>query len=191
MNKNSFIQAALVLTVALVSLMYFIVSKNYEFIVYVFILVLFLGFVIYSDRWFDYPKVATWGLMIWAVLHMAGGAVYIGGIRLYDIVLVYLAGEPYNFLKYDQFMHFYSYLVVGVLVYSIFKKYLKKENVLTTILVILSVLGFGTFYELIEFSTVVMFATTGVGGYYNLVLDLLFNLLGAIVGVLVGIKLKR
>lgn len=74
-----------------------------------------------------------------------GGAVYIGGVRLYDLVLLPLIGEPYNFLKYDQFMHFYTYLVIGVLVYFIFKKYFKKENTLTTILVIFAVSGIGPF----------------------------------------------
>ena len=190
MNKNSLFQMILISIVALVSLVYFIVSANYEFIVYVFVLVLFFGFVIYSDRFFGYPKVATWGLMVWAVLHMAGGAVYIGGVRLYDLMFLPLVGEPYNILKYDQFMHFYTYLVIGVLVYFIFKKYLKSENVLTTALVVFAVSGIGAFYELVEFSTVVMFANTGVGGYYNLVLDILFNFVGAVSGVLVGKRLS-
>lgn len=190
MNRNSLIQFVLVSIVALISLVYFVISANYEFIVYVFVLVLFFGFIIYSDRWFGYPKVATWGLMVWAVLHMAGGAVYIGGVRLYDLVLLPLIGEPYNILKYDQFMHFSTYLVIGILVYFIFKKYFKSENVLTTILVVFTVSGIGAFYELIEFSTVVMFANTGVGGYYNLVLDILFNFVGAVIGVLVGKRLS-
>jgi uncharacterized membrane protein YjdF len=189
MNKNSLIQLVLISIVALISLVYFTVSANYEFIVYVFVLALFFGFVIYSDRWFGYPKVATWGLMVWAVLHMAGGAVYIGGTRLYDLMLLPLMGEPYNILKYDQFMHFYTYLVIGVLVYFIFKKYLKSENVLTTLLIVFAVSGIGAFYELIEFSTVVMFAHTGVDGYYNLILDILFNFVGAVAGVLVGRKI--
>ncbi len=190
MNRNSLIQLVLISIVALISLVYFIVSANYEFIVYVFVLVLFFGFIIYSDKWFGYPKVATWGLMVWAVLHMAGGAVYIGGVRLYDFMLLPLIGEPYNILKYDQFMHFYTYLVIGVLVYFILKKYLKKENALTTIVAIFAVSGIGAFYELIEFSTVVMFANTGVGGYYNLVLDILFNFVGAVSGVLVGRRMS-
>jgi hypothetical protein len=188
MDKNSIVQSILVAIIALVSLIYFVSTGNYEFIVYVFILVLFFSFIIYSDRLFKYPKVATWGLIVWAFLHMAGGAVYIKGVRLYDLILVPIIGEPYNLLKYDQFMHFYSYMVVGILIYSIFKKYLKKENALTTILVILTIGGIGAFYELLEFSTVVMFASTGVGGYYNIALDLLFNFFGSIAGVLIGIK---
>ena len=129
--------------------------------------------------------------MAWAVIHMGGGAFYIKGIRLYDIILIHLIGELYNILRVDQFMHFYIYLIIGILIYSILKKYLKKENSLTTILVIFAVMGIGAFYELIEFSTVVMFTATGVGGYYNNSLDLFFNFLGAIMGVLIGRRLKR
>ena len=191
MNRNSLIQSVLVFIVALISFIYFTITSNYEFIIYVFVLIFFLFFIIYSDRWFQYPKIATWGLIVWAVLHMAGGAFYIRGTRLYDLILVPLVGEPYNILKYDQLIHFYVYLVIGILVYSILKKYFKTENILTSVLAILTVLGIGAFYELIEFATVVMFASTGVGGYYNLSLDILFNLLGSIAGVLVGIKLKH
>jgi uncharacterized membrane protein YjdF len=191
MKKSSLIQAILIFLIALTSLAYFIYSSNYEFIVYVFVLVAFFYFIIYSDKWFKYPRIATWGLVIWAILHMAGGAIYIKGIRLYDIILIPLLGEPYNLFKYDQFMHFYTYLVIGILTYSILKEYFKKENALTIILAIFMVLGIGSFYELVEFSTVVMFTATGVGGYYNLMLDLFFNFLGSIAGILVGIRLKQ
>ena len=189
MNKNSLAQFILVSIISLVSLVYFVINSNYEFIVYVFVLFLFFYFIVRSDEKFNYPKTATWGLMVWAVLHMAGGAIYIGGIRLYDLVLVSFIGEPYNILKYDQAMHFYTYLIIGILVYSILREYFRKENILTTILVIFAASGIGAFYELLEFSTVVMFSHTGVGGYYNLILDILFNFVGAVFGVLIGRKL--
>lgn len=191
MDKNSLIQSIIVFFVSITSLIYFISTSNYEFILYVFVLVAFVYFVIYSNKWFEYPKVAIWGLMAWAVIHMAGGAFYIKGVRLYDIILYPLVGEPYNILRVDQFMHFYIYLIIGILIYSIFKKYLKKENKLTTILATFAVLGIGAFYEIIEFSTVVMFTATGVGGYYNNSLDLFFNFLGAIMGILIGKRMKR
>lgn len=190
MNKNSLAQLILVSIVSVVSLLYFVFSANYEFIVYVFVLLLFFGFVVYSDRKFGYPKVATWGLMVWAVLHTAGGAVYIGGVRLYDLVLLPLIGEPYNILKYDQVMHFYVCLIIGILVYSILRKYFRKDDTLTAILVIFATSGIGAFYEIVEFSTVVMFDSTGVGGFYNLMLDLCFNFLGAVAGVLIGKKIS-
>lgn len=189
MDKNSLVQLILISIVSLVSLIYFVWSANYEFIIYVFVLFGFFCFVVYSDKRFGYPKIATWGLMIWAVLHMAGGAIYIKGTRLYDLILWDFVGEPYNILKYDQVIHFYTYFIIGILVYSILRKYFKKESFLSDLLVVFAASGIGAFYEIVEFSTVVIFAHTGVGGFYNLMLDLCSNFLGAAVGVLVGKKL--
>ena len=191
MNKYSLAQLVLISVVSLTSLVYFAWSANYEFIIYVFVLFAFFYFIIRSDKRFEYPKVATWGLMVWAILHMAGGAVYVGGIRLYDLLLLDLIGEPYNILRYDQTIHFYAYLIIGILVYSILRRYFKEEDFLSTLLVVFAASGIGAFYEIVEFSTVVLFAYTGVGGFYNLMLDLCFNFLGAVCGVLTGKAIFR
>jgi hypothetical protein len=51
-------------------------------------------------------------------------------------------------------------------------------------------LGAGALNEIIEFAATVIFPDTGVGGYVNNSLDLVFNLLGAVVAMAV-IKLKE
>lgn len=45
-------------------------------------------------------------------------------------------------------------------------------------------MGLGALNEVSEFSAVMAFSRTGVGGYYNIVLDLTFNLIGAAGAVL-------
>jgi len=45
-------------------------------------------------------------------------------------------------------------------------------------------MGISALNEVIEFSTVVFFNSTGVGGYYNNALDLVFNAIGAAIAVL-------
>ena len=47
-------------------------------------------------------------------------------------------------------------------------------------LIVLGGMGIGALNEIIEFAAVVIFGQTGVGGYWNTALDLVFNLLGAI-----------
>lgn len=55
---------------------------------------------------------------------------------------------------------------------------------------ILAVSGVGAIYEIIEFTMVILFnVAEAVGGYYNTLLDLCFNFLGAILGTLVSRRL--
>ena len=58
------------------------------------------------------------------------------------------------------------------------------------LVVALASMGLSVVNELIEFSTVVYIGSTGVGGYVNTLLDLLFNSLGAVCGALVA-RLRR
>ncbi|MEK6824495.1 MAG: hypothetical protein AABY02_01455, partial [Nanoarchaeota archaeon] len=48
--------------------------------------------------------------------------------------------------------------------------------------VALASMGLSVINELVEFGAVVFIEKTGVGGYFNTSLDLLFNTLGAVVG---------
>ena len=45
-------------------------------------------------------------------------------------------------------------------------------------------MGFGALNEVVEFAAVAFFGQTGVGGYWNTALDLVFNMLGAIVATI-------
>ena len=52
------------------------------------------------------------------------------------------------------------------------------------LLIVLMSSGLGAINEILEFIAVVTMPETGVGGYHNTMLDLCFNLLGGILGVL-------
>ena len=57
------------------------------------------------------------------------------------------------------------------------------------IIIILAGSSIGAINEIIEFSTVILFdAGHAVGGYYNTLLDLVFNFVGAIVAVILVTK---
>jgi putative membrane protein len=52
-------------------------------------------------------------------------------------------------------------------------------------------MGLSVVNELIEFAAVVVSPSTGVGGYVNTLLDLLFNTLGAVSGAVIHRLIKK
>ena len=168
---------------------YFLLRGNLEFLVYAATLFPLMWIIAKTDKFFDYSKLAKWGFAVWMMSHMAGGSLYFGGTRLYDIVFPQLIGAPYHILKYDQTIHVLCYFVITLFIYSIVirmssKPKTKRDKFLIFFITFLSSAGIGALNEIIEFGTVVFFGSTGVGDYYNNALDLVFNVLGAIIALL-------
>ena len=170
----------------------FLSRKNYEFLIYVGVIVFFLLVIVSSNRKINYPNGILWGLTIWSLLHMSGGGIYIGGQKLYATMMLPLIGEPYNILRYDQFVHFVGFWVATLVVYHLLKKSLtsKRHWISLSIVVVMAGLGLGALNEIVEFTATVILPETGVGGYVNTSLDLVSNLLGAI-GAMIYIRLKE
>jgi putative membrane protein len=165
------------------------VAKNYEFLGYWVVLVALFFFVVKLDEKFNFPLFSIWLFAIWAMLHMAGGLIKIGTTRLYDLILIPILEDPYFILKYDQLIHAYCYVAISILVYFILKKYVINKKALFTISVVVA-FGIGALNEIIEFGMVIFAdAAAAVGGYYNNALDLVFNLIGAVIGSLFAGKL--
>lgn len=188
-NNLAFILSAIVLFIASV---YFIAQGNTEFIIYVVTLAVLIIVLYITDRYFNFLSQAKWGFFIWMVLHMAGGSLYFWGTRLYDIILIPIAGSPYNILKYDQFVHFFCYIIMTLLMYSILIKITDKKpnKIIFFIILVLAASSVGALNEIIEFVAVIVFEGSGVGGYYNTAIDLVANLLGSIFAVLYMIFFK-
>ena len=164
----------------------FIFAGNYEFIIYIVVAGLLYLAILLLDKKYTFPIISVWLFAIWIVFHMLGGAVYLGGTRLYDILLIniYNGGGEFIILKYDQVMHIYSFLVIGTIIYHILKNHFKKGQVQALIiLTILATLGVSLLNEVVEFATVIFAnGAEGVGGYYNTALDMVFNVVGATLG---------
>lgn len=129
---------------------------------------------------------------LWLVMHTLGGLASFDGVRFCDLILFDLIGEPYYVLRYDQLAHFYCYLVMSVLMWSVVSK-ITRENANTMVVCVVTILAassIGALNEVIEFVAVVMLGTDGVGGYTNTAIDLVANLLGAIVGTLYMVSRK-
>lgn len=173
--------------------MIFLFNGNYEFLTYTLTIGILIYVLIKMDKKFYFSQIAKWGFSVWLLLHFLGGSIRIESVKLYDSILIDIVGDPLYIFRYDQFMHFFCYLVFAFFIYSIITPYLKnKVNKWTLFLIAVLVgEGVGGINEVIELSTVVFLHSTGVGNYFNNALDLVFNLIGAMVGTWIAIKTDR
>ena len=172
--------------------LYFIFKKNFEFLTYTVTIGLLIALIATTSLKFKYPGLAKYGFSVWLLMHLLGGATHINGIRLYDVILIKMVESPLSILRYDQFVHTFCYFVIALFMLAIVKYYSKegKKNIFAIgLITVLAAVGIGAINEIIEFSTVVFFnAGAAVGDYYNNALDLVFNLIGALIAVLVSKK---
>jgi putative membrane protein len=164
----------------------FLSRENYEFLIYIGVIVFFLLLIIFTNKKVNYPNDLLWGLTVWSILHMIGGGIFIGGKTVYSLMLIPIIGEPYNIFKYDQLVHFIGFGIATLLMYHLLKPSLQKNKswISLSIVVIMAGLGVGALNEIIEFLATVIMPETGVGGYENTAIDLVANLFGAIVAMI-------
>jgi hypothetical protein len=165
----------------------FLKQENYEFIIYI-IIVLFFGLVVFvSHKHIQYPTSILWGLSLWAFLHMAGGGIIVNGAVLYKYMLAHWIGEPFNILKYDQVIHVYGFFITTLVSYYLIKPFLSKKTSFLRLAIVLTMagLGFGALNEIVEFIATVTVPETNVGGYTNTSLDLVADLIGALLALVI------
>ena len=177
--------AALIFTVTYVVVFggLFLAAGNAEFVWYVITLVLFLGLIAATQRVAQCPAFILWGLSLWGLIHMAGGGVRVGDGVLYSYVVLPLVGDGESVvLKYDQIVHFYGFGVATLVLWHVLRRNFPALDGTKTIyaFAVLGSMGLGVLNELIEFTAVLAFPDTNVGGYYNTALDMVFNTLGAL-----------
>tara|TARA_Y100000310_G_scaffold225672_1_gene227720 strand:+ start:16447 stop:17025 length:579 start_codon:yes stop_codon:yes gene_type:complete len=161
-----------------------LIKGNYEFLFYL-VVVFFLTWVVYkAHKKVKFPLYVLWHLFIWATLHLAGGNIYIKGIKLYEYMIFNIIGDPYNILKYDQAVHIYGFFVATLAIYYVLKPLLQKNhNRWTALTIVVVMAGLGAVNEIVEFIATVITPSTGVGGYINNALDLVTDLIGAIIAI--------
>jgi hypothetical protein len=177
-----------VLAYVLAFAVFYINIQNYEFLWYVGVLVFFFLLIALTLHRSKFDYLVLWGLAIWGLLHMAGGGVRIGDGVLYgwEIIKLINIGDTY-ILKFDQFVHAFGFCVTTLVTWHLLKPYLGRNvnyKIIYPLIVAVS-MGLGALNEIVEFAAVVVFPETGVGGYFNTGLDLIFNMLGAIIGAVI------
>lgn len=157
-----------------------ILNKNPEFLYYIIIMTLLVIIAVRYHRKLHLPASVLTGFSIFGLLHVAGGNLFINSKRLYDLWLIK------GVLKYDNLVHFIALFFITIASYSLLRPHLDKKikhnKFLLLLLFILISLGIGVFQEILEFGAVIFFnAAERVGNYVNNALDLVFNLIGAVV----------
>ncbi len=170
----------------LIFLYIFIQRKNYEFVGYIVVVSLILILILYTNKKVNYPNIVLWGLTLWGIMHMCGGGILFnnGTMKLYAVILIPLTSLEYSIFRYDQLVHIIGFGVSTLIMYSILKAHINfkaKGKVALGIVVIMAGLGVGAINEIIEFTATVIVPETGVGGYINNSLDLVADLLGALI----------
>ncbi len=174
--------------------LYFIRTGEKEFLLYVgvVVMVFVLMFATLHRTKFSYPVLA--GMSLWGLFHMAGGGLVVNGEMLYSLHLIPIVdlGEEMFILKFDQAVHFWGFGVTTLLAYDLLRHYLNDRSNYAVVypLLVLIGMGLGSLNEIVEFFAVLAFPETGVGGYGNTSLDMVFNSLGAIAAVII-IHFKR
>jgi len=160
--------------------LYYVWIKNFEFLWYVAVLLFFIFLIGGTLHKTKLNPISLWGLSVWGFLHMAGGGIKIGSGVLYGLVLFpFVQKGEMTILKYDQVVHAFGFAVATLVISELLAPYSKEKGKMFYFVSALAGMGLGAINEIVEFVAVLVFPKTGVGGYYNTALDLVFNALGA------------
>ncbi|NQU39897.1 MAG: DUF2238 domain-containing protein [Lentisphaerae bacterium] len=164
----------------------FLARQNYEFIIYVGVIIFFFCLVGISIKKVNYTLASLVGLTVWAAMHLAGGGLMVGGGRLYDVILIRLSAT-YPIWRYDQLVHVWGFGASTLVMFSLLSGLLKKpagNPVAVGIVLVMAGLGVGALNEILEFVVSLSVPQSGVGGYINTSLDLCADLVGSVLGLL-------
>ena len=174
---------------------YFLQDLNFEFVIYVVVIVVIIGATLSTTAHTRFPAWQLWLLSFWGLLHILGGAVATpdGVLFAYKIYPFFNGGGDFYILKYDQVVHAYLYGTVAVMAYHVLRNVLGVATRTGWVIIsaILISVGISALNEIMEFLIAVNMDKNGVGGYENSMLDLIFNLGGAVVAVTALVLLRR
>jgi uncharacterized membrane protein YjdF len=165
-----------------------LLSGNGEFIFYIVVMLVLAGVVLYVHSSINLTTPLVWCLVAWGAMHMAGGLVPlpeswpING----DQRILYSWWLIDDTLKYDQITHAFGF---GTTCWLCWHALVRVTNgtiqpsfgVLS--LCVFAATGLGALNEIIEFVATLM-GPTNVGGYVNTALDLVANLVGAVIAAI-------
>ena len=168
-------------------------TGNGEFVFYIVVMVVLAAVVGVVHFSIGLPESALWALSIWGLAHMAGGLITVpagwptNGPNqvLYSLWLI-----P-DRLKYDQVVHAYGFGVTTWICWLGLQASLSRSGIDAVptagrlVLAWAAGQGFGALNEVIEFAATLLVPETNVGGYRNTGWDLVANLVGATLAVII------
>ncbi|MEW4487186.1 DUF2238 domain-containing protein [Thalassoglobus sp. JC818] len=175
-------------------------SGKMEFVIYVGVMGVLLGPVLWLHHQVRLHPLALWGLSLWGFAHMCGGLVHVPeswptegtSSVLYNLWLI-----PHR-LKYDQLVHAYGFGLTTWICWQALKAAFQKSGVSVSptfgllTLCAAAGMGFGALNEVVEFAATLLVPETNVGGYINTGWDLVSNLVGCLIAaVLISLFDRR
>lgn len=119
---------------------------------------------------------AIWGLVVFALGHVAGGMVPVGDGVLYEQWLLD------RIVRYDNLQHAWGFGFVGRAVWEGLRAQLAKApdpRLAAAVVIVSAGCGLGAVNEVVEYLLTKILSETNVGGYENTARDLVANLVGA------------
>lgn len=171
----------------LVALAGAITTGNAEFLYYLAVMAVLVGAVLGVHARVSFRPAVLAALSLWGAAHMAGGLLPVGDSVLYNLWLI-----PER-LKYDQLIHAYGFGLTTWVCWEALRPQLRDPRPRLGVMVLCAAAGsgFGALNEVIEFIAVLVLPETNVGGYMNTGWDLVANLVGATVAVLLIRRFSR
>ena len=169
-------------------------AGNREFIIYIIVMVVVITTIFKVHRRNPLTMPLLWSFSVWGLLHMAGGLVTIpqGWVREGPHDVLYSWWIIPRYLKYDQLTHAYGFGITSWLCWHIVKGALRSPDgspVRPTpgmlLLCVAAGMGFGAFNEVVEFAATRILPDTNVGDYANTGWDLVANLVGSLITVVI------
>lgn len=167
------------------SALYFNSIGNAEFLGYIAVItfLIIIGGCVLTHQ--CVPSWLIWLLSLVGLLHFLGAAVPVNGDILYNHVPFPIENPSgLTFIKFDQIVHTFGTGVAAALMYYFLRRDTSFHWLGIAVFAILGASGIGALNEIIEFLAKMTVPNTDVGGYYNTVVDLCVNLLGAILGTI-------
>jgi len=142
----------------------------HEFAIYAGIILSLIAVAWLYLRQFHFSNAMLVVVQLGILVHFAGAFLPIDGGRLYD---AYVFG-----IRYDKYVHFLNAFVAAVVVSHVFDRIRAHLPFVRGLAVLLVVLGLGAVVEIVEYVVMLTVPNAGVGGYDNNMQDLIGNLLG-------------
>jgi len=139
------------------------------------------GYLLYfTRRKARFSKVLYFGFFLWGLLHLVASGLRIDGDVLYGIVVLPIS-KTLPILRFDQIIHIVGFGATTLFVYELMESKLKKiDRFSLGFIIVMAGLGIGAFNEVMEFVVSFYVPSNKVGGYQNNSLDLVADLVGAL-----------
>lgn len=167
--------------------------QNWEFLFYIGVVVLLAFCVWMLNVKVPLTRGVLWCLSLWGLLHMVGGFVPTPDGWPYngDKAVFYSLWLIPNYLKYDHIIHMFGFGITAWVCWQALQPALKDPRPRFGVLLLcaLGAMGLGAFNETIEFMVTIAVPDNNVGGYWNTSWDIVANMAGAIIAVILVYKI--